>query len=239
MAISFVGVQYTKSTSEDGSGALTINIPSYEVGDLVVAVAGHDGQWPEQEVPSGFTKINNFPSKDWTAATDADRSQDYWYSITAYKFMTNTSQTQITWDTAYSQTSNPTFSFCAVYRGVESIGNWDARSTDGSSSTTPSIQAMSVNDSRSWAVLFTLLRNNTTISSAPDEEFTTQRQAANESTSIPTANQGFAAYMHDTGGPVSSISADTMTLAGTTGWYTMQFELIAKAATKGRAVFMF
>lgn len=235
MAISFVGVNYAKSTT-DTDGNLTINIPSYNVGDLVISIAGRDGSFPEQLIPSGFTQLNNFPGKDWAAATNGESSQDFWYSITAYKFMTDTSQTQVSWTSGYSSTKEPTFSFCAVYRGVGSIGNWDARSTNASASSTPSIQGMSVTDNRSWGGLFVLMRSNLTVSTPPSQEFTTQRYAANESTAIPPG--GFSAFHYDTNGGVNGITADTLTMSGSSGWYTIQWEMIAKAATKGRAIFI-
>lgn len=207
MAVQFIGYTFTNHTDNDGS--LVLTLPSYQTGDLIITLSGHDGVWPEQAIPTGYTKLNNFPSKEWAAATNSETSQDYWYSMVAYRLMTDTANTTVTWNSAYGNANGPAFGCAVCYRGALAPTNYEGRSTNGSASTNRTVPARTGFSTGSWGLIWNMNRTGSATEGSYPTECSTRRVGPEYHTS--PYNYSFSLF--DSNGGISGISGETLT-----GW---------------------
>ncbi len=178
----------------------TASIPAHNVGDLLVAFAYRDGSANAPTVPSGWTAINT------SGGANANSSS------LAYRIATGTEPT--------SGWSNATHIIVQAYRGqntISPIGAFNVQGGAGTTVTYPAITSLNVSNGTSWVIGFAGHRSiNTNLQNPPTGM--TQR-----STFVNTTTETAG---HDTAGGVSSWSAQSVSVGGTSsGWMTRVLEI--------------
>lgn len=184
------------------TGTNTATLGSHAAGDIIVVFAYRDGSTAVPTVPAGFTT-----ARGGTGSASCS-------AVLAWKTAESGSETIGTW-------TNATSVIASVYRGAAGIGGTNIT---GANSTTISYPAvtMNVTDGTSWVGGAAGHRStNVAIETAPTRM--TNR------TSVSDAID--EAAWHDTNGGVSSWSATSASVGGTSsGYRAITFEILATAA---------
>ena len=176
----------------------TASIPAHNVGDLLVAFAYRDGSANAPTVPSGWTAINT------SGGANANSSS------LAYRIATGTEPTT-GWTSA-------THIIVQAYRGVSAspIGAFGAQNGATANVTYPAL-SLNVTDGTSWVIGFAGHRSINTALENPPTGMTQRSTFVN--TTTETAG-------HDTAGGVSSWTAQSVSVGGTSsGWMTRVLEI--------------
>lgn len=185
------------------TGTTSATLPSHEAGDLILAFAYRDGSTTVPTQPSGV---------NWSSVATANNGNTN-SSRLGYKIAQSSSETTGTW-------TNATSVIFAVYRGVKQSTPLGVNAGTNDSSSTISFPALSlsVTNGSSWVVGFAGHRStNVAIDTAPSSMI--NRNSVSDATD--------EAAIHDTDGGVTSWSAETASVGGTSsGWSARTVEIL-------------
>jgi len=185
------------------TGTTSATLPSHEAGDLILAFAYRDGSTTVPTQPSGV---------NWSSVATANNGNTN-SSRLGYKIAQSSSETTGTW-------TNATSVIFAVYRGVKQNTPLGVNAGTNGSSSTISFPALSlsVTNGSSWVVGFAGHRStNVAIDTAPSNMI--NRNSVADATD--------EAAIHDTDGGVTSWSAETASVGGTSsGWSARTVEIL-------------
>jgi len=188
----------------EATGTNTATLPAHQAGDLILCFAYRDGNNTAPTVPGGV---------GWSTVGSAAGGNTN-SSVLVRKVAAGSSETVGTF-------TNATSVVCLVYRGVNQSSPVGGQADTGAQSSTITYPAltMTVTDDTSWVAGFAGHRSaNVTIETAPS--------GMTNRTSVSDATDEAAG--HDTNGGVSSWSAQTSSVNGTSsGWRARTVEIVA------------
>lgn len=188
-------------------GTNTATLPSFAANDIAIVYAFRDGSTTNPAVPGTFTSITNTTdgttcsiSMGWRRLQSGDTTIGTW---------TNASRCSV-----------------VLYRGMKPSGTPVGAFAAGASSTSNTLDypalTLTATNGTSWVLRAAGHRSTDQNLETPPSGYTNRAAASGVDATAETA-------VHDTNGPVSSVSADNVTLTGTSsGRIPVSLELISK-----------
>jgi len=194
--------------SQNAAASDSVTLPSHITGDLIVCFAGRTDSTTAPSVPGTFT-----------APTNSINTGTVSSMVVGYRFAESDSETSGTWTNAQTIA-------CAVYRGASTSATHPIVKHTGASGTSQAVNysgiVSMVDPGVSWGLRAAIhSSDDTNLQNAPSG-FTNRADLAS----------GDEIVIHDTDGPVSSVSfAGSVGGSGTSGnWITQTLEILVEAA---------